>query len=306
MDFLNNIYKGKMTSCHTQAIFNAFFNEARYSDYILFEALTTNPFGVKFIENDSNRILDAFLDFDLGLDRALDILDIKYRVLYFDKESNMAVSILKEWLKNDSVVVGPLNMQDLGYLYYPQLYINLDHYLTLLKYDNKKFYFLDSEGISYISLTEREFIKAWKGDSVIEGRGTFMMRQILDRKEIKLDNKIIKKVLLFILDNLYLAQKKSAYQVLSEIKIDEKFYIINALGYAIPNRLQRIFIQKGFFKRINIENRIDNLLNSQIDILTLMLYNIVEKNNFTFNKFKQLDFLENKIIKEIKKMVIQI
>ncbi len=295
-----------MTSCHTQALFNAFFKESKYSDYILFEALTTNFFGLNFIDNDPNRILDAVLDFDLGIDRALDILNIKYRVLYFNESIDIALSTLKEWLKKDSVVVGPLNMQDLGYLYYPQLYTNLDHYLTLLKYENSRFYFLDSEGISYISLTENEFIKAWRGDKVIEGRGKFMMRQILEKKEIKLNQIVIKKTLTFILDNLYLSQQNSAYIVLSKLKIEDNQYFNSSLTYAIPNRLQRLFIQKEFFKRIKIENNIDKILNSQIFILNSILFEILENNHFNMIKFQELEILENKIVLEIKNMVKQI
>lgn len=306
MNCLDYTYRGKIISCHTQAIFNAFFSKAKYNDYLLFEALTTNPFGVKFIKDDSNRVLDAFLDLDLGLDRALDILNIEYRVLYFDNDSDEVMSVLKSWLKKNYVVVGPLNMQDLGYLYYPQLYTHLDHYLTLLKYDNNKFYFLDSEGISYISLTEQEFIKAWRGDNVIEGRGSFMMRQILEKKEIKLDRKSIKKTFSFILDNLYLAQIDSAYKILSKISIEKNNYLKKSLTYAIPNRLQRIFIQKEFFKVINIKSEIDKILNIQIDILNQILFDILENNIFSLFKFKKLDLLEDKIIEEIEKMVIQL
>ena len=298
MNFLDNMYLGKITSCHTQALFNAYFKNNNYKDYLLFEIMTTNPFGVKFIPNDPNRVLDSYLDFDLGLDRALKLLDIDFRIEY-NNSIYKSIEILKEWLKFDSVVVGPLNMEYLTYLYYPQLYKGLDHYFVVQKYENDKVYLLDSEGFINISLSEIEFIKAWKGDKIIEGRGEFIMRQILT-KNITIDFKKLDSLYFLILDNLYQAQKDSAYKRLSKINLKKNHYLLNSFTYAIPNRLQKIFIQKEFFRDKNI--KIISILDNQIEIFSDILSQVLNNQNITLNNFEYIDKLENDLIGEMEKL----
>lgn len=298
-------YKGKITSCHTQALFNAFFKKATYDDYLLFEAISTNPFGIKHISNDSNRILDAYLDFDLGLDRALSILDMQYRTAFFEHDSDVkqALSILKNWLYQDVVVVGPLNMQDIRYLYYPQLYNALDHYLVVLKYEDDNFYFLDSEGFSYISLEKEEFINAWKGDKIIEGRGKFIMRQIVRKNSILLNEAVQQKALHYIIDNFQLAEKAKyggsyAYHYLSMLDIDRN--LLTGLTYAVPIRLQRLFIQNNFFKKLNIETKVHLIIHEQVSILNSILSQIMESKNYSPDNFIKLSLLEKQLLDEVK------
>jgi len=296
MNFSNNIYLGKITSCHTQAVFNAYFQNRNFRDYILFEIATTNPFGVRHIPNDLNRILDSYLDFDLGLDRAFELLDIQYRIS-FSKDVKYSLNLLKQWLKKDSVVVGPLNMEDLSYLYYPQLYKALDHYLVVQKYQNKTLTLLDSEGIAYIEIDEDKFIKAWKADKIIEGRGEYMMRQILKKERIEISQEKLKKLYLFIVENLDKAQQQSAYKKIMEIK--DK-HMLNSLTYAIPNRLQKLYIQKKFFE---YNENIISLLNRQIAIFSDILSNIFGKKDIDFNKFNEIDKIENSLLIEMKKLI---
>lgn len=304
-------YRGKMTSCHTQALFNAFFRDATYQEYLIFEALTTNPFGVKHITNDPNRILDSYLDFDLGLDRALSILNIKYRTLFFENDDDIDIAILKliDWLKENVVVVGPLNMQDLRYLYYPQLYTRLDHYIVILKYQNNKFYFLDSEGISNVSLDIKEFVMAWSGDKIIEGRGKFMMRQLLGKNNVILNRDIILKTLRYSIDNLYLSQKdqlggSNAYNFLSKLNINSNLHLSKGLTYAIPNSLQKIFVQQYFFRQLNISTtKINNIMDNQISIFNSILFNILEKKHYDLKNFKILSQLEKDFINEMEKIL---
>ncbi len=300
MNFLNNIYLGKITSCHTQAIFNAYFSNCKYKTYILFEILTTTPFGVQYIKNDSNRILDSYLDFDLGLDRAFELLNIDYRIS-FDKNIEDVLNELKNWLKYGNVVVGPLNMEDLPYLYYPQLYKKLDHYLVIQKYENNKLYVLDSEGIISIMIDEKNFIKAWSGEKIIEGRGKYIMRQILGKPNIKNSKIDLEKLYLFIINNLIEAQKNSGYKKLAFIDIKQNNYLINGLMYAIPNRLQKIYIQKEFFKNQNL--KIISILDTQIAIFNNILSNILQKQNINLNKFLEIDELENLFLEEMKRII---
>ena len=299
-----NLYKGKLTSCHTQAIFNGFFQNNSYDDYLLFEALTTNAFGVKYIPNDSNRVLDSFLDFDLGIDRALRILNIDFRIEYFNlNEFNIAFEMLKEWLKIDNVVIGPLNMEDLDYLYFSNLYKNLDHYLVVTDILDDELSIIDSEGFVNIKIDKKTLFKSWKKDKIIEGRGSFILRQITKKNSFKLTNKQLLKFLRFALENLSLAQKNSAYIILSKIDIEKYSYLKVALEYALPNRLQRIFIQKYFFKRFFEYGDINKLFNNQISILNQILQDIIEKKVYKLDSFYEIDLLENKIILEIERLI---
>jgi len=297
MSFWNNIYLGKITSCHTQAIFNAYFSSSNYDKYLLFEILTTNSFGVQYISNDPNRILDSYLDFDLGLDRAFELLNMDYRISY-NKSIKNSLKKLRDWLKYDNVVVGPLNMEDLPYLYYPQLYKNLDHYLVVKKYENNKIYLLDLEGIASVSINEKDFIKAWSGDNIIEGRGKYIMRQILKSSDIDVSKINLNKLYQFIIDNLLKARQNSAYKKLAQIDIKSNTYLISGFSYALPNRLQKLYIQKEFFKDKNLD--IVFILDNQIEIFNKMLSQILEKKELDLNKFLQIDKLENYLLNEIK------
>jgi len=296
MNFLNNIYLGKITSCHTQAIFNAYFQNSSFKDYILFEIATTNPFGVQYIPNDPNRVLDSYLDFDLGLDRAFELLGIEYRIS-FNKDIDYSLNLLKQWLKKGRVVVGPLNMEKLPYLYYPQLYKALDHYLVVQKYEESTISLLDSEGIAYIEIDEDRFAQAWKADKIIEGRGQYMMRQIFKKEKIEISQDKLQKLYLYIVENLDKAQQQSAYKKIIEIKDN---YILNSLTYAIPNRLQKLFIQKKFFEK---NENIIFLLNQQIVLFSDILSNIFEKKEIDFNKFSEINKIENALLIEIKKLI---
>ena len=98
-------------------------------------------------------------------------------------------------------------------------------------------------------------------------------------------------------------KKNSAYIILSKIDIEKYSYLKIALEYALPNRLQRIFIQKYFFKRFFQYGDIDKLFNNQISILNQILQDIIEKKVYKLDSFYEIDSLENKIILEIERLI---
>ncbi len=226
--------------------------------------------------------------------------NVSYRISY-NKSSKDALEELKEWLQYGNVVVGPLNMEELNYLYYPQLYRNLDHYLVVQRYENNRIYLLDSEGITSIFLDEKEFVKAWKGDKIIEGRGKYIMRQLFKSISIDISKIDLDKLYQYIIDNLSKAQKNSAYKKLINMDIKSSFYLVNGLAYAIPNRLQKLYLQKEFFKDKNLV--IISIINRQIEVFNNIFCQFLEdKNNFNLNALIEIDNLENLLLKEMKEL----
>ncbi|MCP4645090.1 MAG: BtrH N-terminal domain-containing protein, partial [bacterium] len=173
-------YLGNITACHSLAMLSAYFSNVQVPDIDLFEALTTVPFGLVSVREDPNRVLNVWCDPDIGLDRACTALGLAYDVSWWPKDASpdAALQQLRGWVSDGPIVIGPLNMDALTYLFERQLYRMCDHYLVVWGIDREGWWVSDNERSVSEVLREAALIDAWRGDRIPEGRGAFVMRRL--------------------------------------------------------------------------------------------------------------------------------
>jgi hypothetical protein len=157
---------------------NAFFPHYRHIDALYFEALTGVPFGTRSRRDDPNRLIVPQIDPDEGLDRAFALLGVSSETQWFRvTEGPMALRLLKEWLLDSPVLLGPVDMGGLHYLPNPSLFRGCDHYVAALAVDHNGLWLVDGEGACPAVVAAEEFMVAWEADGIPEGRGAFMLRR---------------------------------------------------------------------------------------------------------------------------------
>ena len=312
-------YFGKLTCCHTQAMASAFFRGNDGDDLEAFEIYTTVPFGVIYIPNDSNRLLDSFLDPDLGIDRALETLKIPFRVFSWHNQDEYidAMNCLYERLEVGPAVIGPLNMGKLPYYFHSELYNGIDHYLVALSHQNNLLYVCDPEGYILTYISEDEFVSAWSGDGIPEGRGKFIFRYAsISEPPLFYTVENLVRNLSYICQNLMASQELEygGGQAYYQIAMDAEQLIRDSskrrgLTYAIPNRIQRCIFAKSFFATIADTipkpaiqvrcTRIVELLDEQINYLGQALSVIMKKDYAVIKILTNVGDNENKITEDI-------
>jgi len=287
------------------------YPEINFIDLWLFECHTTVPFGVKCIPDDPNRLIDSFFDPDLGIDRALNTLNIDFEILFqlAGTDGIDAISALRYWCLNGPVVVGPLNMGGLSYYFHSEVFSGMDHYVVVVGFEQNKILISDTEGYGLVFLEINDFLDAWRGDQIVEGRGEFIMRRILSCENIRNEKEALFQTFEHAIANMRAAfemQKKNvnAYQYLSE----SGFFVQNnptlnrGLTYVIPTRIQRCMFAIKFFEMVaetaniselgtSLANPIKNL-NKQILIYGDILAKLTNRIPDALNQFSQIDKLE--------------
>lgn len=151
------IFLGNEICCGTYAFLNTV--QDKEIDYKAFEITSTVPFGIRHREEkDYSRLLTTYCDPNIGLDRAAGLWGYKQHKEMF-RNSKEAADYIAERSKTDRCLIGPLDMGRLGYLVLPNLYANMDHYITIFQKE-KMLFCMDSEGIS-IRHTNREELESW-------------------------------------------------------------------------------------------------------------------------------------------------
>lgn len=117
-----------------------------------------------FILKESNLLFFSWELPDNGIDNALAILGFEVKTFKYPKkdDTNIPLAKLKEDLKKNPAVVGPL---DMGYLNYNPIsnYLKgVDHFVLALEMDDKEIKFHDPAEFPFVSLTLDQFKKAWK------------------------------------------------------------------------------------------------------------------------------------------------
>ncbi|MBK1710400.1 hypothetical protein CKO17_15155 [Marichromatium gracile] len=170
-----------MTACHSLGLLDAFCSAPTWDVLFQFEALTGVPFGVRSVEKDANRLLAPWIDPDRGLDAALDTLGLPYEVAACppDAGADASIDLLRRWLADGVVVLGPLDMSRLPHLFHAELFRGCDHYVVALGIEEERLAIRDSEGWDMTWIACDDLAEAWRGGEVIEGRGAFVMRRML-------------------------------------------------------------------------------------------------------------------------------
>lgn len=227
---------------------SAYFKSDHVPDLALFEALTTVPFGMVSLEGDPNRLLNVWYDPDIGLDRACTALGLLFDVRWWpnDAPADDALACLRRWVAEGPVVIGPLNMDGLTYLFERQLYRMCDHYLVIWGVDLEGWWVSDSERSVSEVLREVVLIDAWRGDRIPEGRGAFVMRRLGQDQVPTLTPQALQRVLSWTQDNLLSAENtlrggsKAYHAINCDLKLEWTSSFRCALSYAFPTRMQRV------------------------------------------------------------------
>jgi hypothetical protein len=174
-------YSGNLTCCGTHAVYSGFFQKWDYQDVFKFEAITTVPFGIVHHPDNPFRLFTCYCDPDVGVEYAFQVLNIPYRIYYSESSSKpqQALDVLDEWLQEGNVVLGPLNMEDLTYISNRNLLQAMDHYIIVCGTEGERYIVSDSEGICLAGIDKDNLLKAWAADQIPEGRGSYIMRQVL-------------------------------------------------------------------------------------------------------------------------------
>lgn len=309
------MYIGKITNCYTQALLSSLMGKYNLQNLYDFEIATTVPFGVVYREGDPNRLLDCYLDPDIGLDRGMSNLDIPFDIRYWPRDSDWkdAFNTLNTWCAEAPVVLGPLNMENLTYFFRGDLYRNMDHYIVIKGIDSGKYSVCDPEGFVDVYLHENDLRIAWKADEIPEGRGAFTMRRAKEMKnEVRLDDKTIKRVIRYSIENLNKAEmlKNGGSNGLKLIANDSESIascssLVRGFSYAIPTRIQRCLLSKLLLE-MALESNICygfnaalkdavTTLEDQIFLYGEVLNRLNRKENDALKLFDEIASYENKI-----------
>jgi len=314
-NIITPMYRGKTTSCHSQALLTAFFGKKKIIEPWMFENFTTIPFGIKHNPSDPNRLLNCYLDPDFGLDRALEILQIPYEVEYWKPgtDGSDAIRLLREWCSESPVVLGPLNMDGLSYLFHKELYYRVDHYIIALKAEDTKIQICDPEGFILVFLSIDDLLDAWRGDRIPEGRGEFVMRRVLEIPKLRFDKKTFRRVLQLAIQNLTESREQklggaNALLVLANQQelIGNDPSLKRGMTYVIPTRIQRIVFTRIFVQTLRQKFPIGAIKHSYLELLEIidtqirlfseMISNILNKVQNSLENLKIIADLENHMI----------
>lgn len=152
-----NVFLGNEICCGAYAFLNTV--QDREIDHRLFEITSTVPFGIKHQkEGDFSRLLTTYCDPNEGLDKVAGLWGYAQIKDTF-RDVKEAAEYIFEKSEQRRCLVGPLDMGRLGYLVLPNLYVNMDHYITIFRAAGELFC-MDSEGIP-VRRTSRSELESW-------------------------------------------------------------------------------------------------------------------------------------------------
>lgn len=307
-------YYGKVTCCHSQTLLSAYLPPACPLDLMTFELLTTVPFGLLSVPEDPNRLLTCYLDPDLGLDRALMVLGLNYEVCAWPPgtDGREALTTLITWVHEGPVVLGPLNMEALSYLFHPELLYACDHYIVVQGIERDRFRICDTEGYITVYLTHDQLMAAWRGDLIPEGRGEFVLRRVKNSWRLPDRSQLWLRTLPYVVQNLNGAQEHerggaAAYAALAESsdRFEANPSAWRGLTFVIPTRMQRLVFQEYWFREshrllVGIESGdmvdgILSLITKEIQILSEVLAGVMERKTETLVLFRVAAELEEQL-----------
>lgn len=191
------MYGGNMINCYTQAVLSTMMTNFSYENLKKFEIATSVPFGIVYKPNDNNRLLDCYLDPDIGIEVAFELLSIPFEsICYNQKDYPYVIEILNSWLRESPVLLGPIDMGELVYLPHHQLLLGVDHYIVIMKQiDDYTYEIMDPEGNPYTTILRKQLFKSCTSHRIKEGRGEFTLRRVLKKYDsIELSPKNLEKI----------------------------------------------------------------------------------------------------------------
>ena len=313
-DYHQHDYIGKATHCHTHALMALVPELHEFFDTPTIEILTTVPFGLRSVAADPNRLITCFVDPDIGLDRALGHLGLRFRLRSWDARQDggqEALSVLQDWLATGSVLLGPVDMSKLPYLFHPELLAGCDHYIVVTSLTPHAASVIDSEGHVGAVIEVRDLSDAWRGAGIPEGRGSFILRQVLDEAKPADLSTLFLRLLPSAIENLRLALTsfrsgpQAFYELAKEADhLESAPSLLRGLTYTIPTRIQRLGFQRRFLSEIysavsarGCVNEIVSVIFRQIEVLSDIMADIQERQPPNLHRFNDLGDMEARATK---------
>ncbi len=175
-------FHGNEICCCSYACLNAM--QEKNVDVQLFEISTSVPFGIRHYENEYfDRLLTTYCNPNEGIDKALNLWGYDVERCDFEMPQQ-AIEYIKEHIRENSIVLGPLDMGNLQYQAVSSLFKRMDHYITLKYHSKDNVLCYDSEGfygccLSYLQLEQYIGI-----EGVLEAKDKITIRSIKKKKEI--------------------------------------------------------------------------------------------------------------------------
>lgn len=250
---------GNLTACHSMALFSAFFEDPGLLELEAFEALTTVPFGLVFVDGDLNRLLAPVHDPDLGIGRACAALQLPLQEAWWGRDSSDRdpLELLGQWLQEGPVVLGPLNMDGMPYLFERRILQGCDHYVVVWAKDHNGWWLADNERSVSECIDTTSLVDAWRADRIPEGRGGFTMRRILNKAQPMVSRQGLARALDWAKENILHARSlptggSRAYKTLGDrLSTGWTPSLRRAMSYSIPIRMQRIQQQLRFLAELS-------------------------------------------------------
>jgi hypothetical protein len=139
------------------------------------EVLTGSPFGIELIAGRLPLFDPYAWDPDRGVDDAIALLGWTCQRQGAD-DDEQALAMLRDAVKAGPVLVGPM---EVGLLrHQPEMTgpIGADHFVCVLEADDELIRFHDPNGFPYATLPPREFLAAWRADTIPYKATSYTMR----------------------------------------------------------------------------------------------------------------------------------
>jgi hypothetical protein len=139
------------------------------------EVLTGSPFGIELLAGRLPLFDPYGWDPDRGLDDAIDLLGWTCR-RQGAADDEQALAMLRDTVKAGPVLVGPVEVGLLRHR--PEMTgpIGSDHFVCVLEADDAVIRFHDPQGFPYATLPVRDFLAAWRADTIPYKATPYTMR----------------------------------------------------------------------------------------------------------------------------------
>lgn len=167
------LYVGSGPYCYANSLAMALGPAAPSPSVI--EVLTGSPFGFELLGGEVPLFDPYGWDPDLGLDDAIALLGWTCQ-RHGAGDDEQALAMLRDAVKTGPVLAGPA---EVGLLrHQPEMTgpIGADHFVCVLEVDDELIRFHDPQGFPYATLPARDFLAAWRADTIPYKAAPYTMR----------------------------------------------------------------------------------------------------------------------------------
>lgn len=267
-------YNGTWVTCGSYAFLNG---SGLPEDYLLpVENSTGTSWGMSSLEAEYEytRILTPFREFSSGIDEVAPLWGIELRHTEYNSSGELS---LEEFPEETAVIVGPISMENLGYLPLSRQYKLADHFIVVRREKGaKKLLITDSEGVvgCYVDFNSLKIMLSVR--KIPEAKGILHIRNIIVVNEpvsqMEIAAYTIKKAMRNLKDAESAGQGFKAFlRCRDTIRETKLINLRNSLNYNLVYVIQRRLMVERFldslkkYNRFFSDNRLYDALSFQIE-----------------------------------------